>query len=1371
MRYPTFKYRDQYFIFFGPVAQSWRTKSDILKFYKDWDLPISLQDDNFAIIKDSQTKGGDIIEDYDVSDDFDLDDIDDLLAADTTTPTTTTPTTSARKKNAQRTETSASNFKDINIVTFPMIYDFDNVLEIKQKFAYVVGEPMFKLHFMYSLFGTTHMMSYKIHVGIQPLTINLPDFLENKELEHVQNIPINLKLSGFSEFTQIKAYDIATTYGQLSEVACFEVTSLDKYVNPSQINSLSSNELFLIYEGFVKFFWPMISNMNIFNEYVHDPVLFLQQYPNVANPHLRPIFAEEHRIIQNINNISEKDMKTMNKNQFMSIISLVVQFNSFLFSDSPIINLRSLFDAVKLDDHMTAIKCNVMLDTNFVVLQKAYKQQKFIEVSIPRNSCVIRYFIDPMKYEFLDLYVFSNGNINVRARLSREENYSFQSILDMTMKYINPIIRHINTFGDQILYNNQRLFEITREFVKFTNIALEVIYHQPEGQSLQHNVLVRTLQQLSKAKMIILKSLEDRITFFMQKGTFVYNMDKIEKNMVIQNYYSFLTNSEIFNKWVIFFYKQRKTQVTIQHNNVSFTMSGIQEDEYGYVMTFLNYIWHRLLYPQQYPDLKDVKGEHVVTSSSSAIRQLKQFDPTLFDYNKIYKMSELYSPACQKKHQPIAKTEAEYARMSEAERKKFIKYWNFTTKSPAYYGCPHKNFPHLHFIVNKHSQGYCLPCCRKTNVSNDEIIQECLQNHKYSKTKVNKIKDTRYVMNFGKAIPPGRLCKLPPDLENLFNYYIRDSHECLIMGVEQRTYNIPSAILNIASIATETPTRILLTSLLKAFQNRNKVFYSLLNGAIIQHFSNPAAFASTLKDLIASEPNSITQFSDEVPWNYVFIDLLFYCLEINVVLFSQDMRTMDTPTKFHTFNRHSSEYKQSIIVMKQIFDRSEVFSMICEIDINTFFTTRVITTKLVPPDYQLFMPIANMINHFEMVENESVNITSPKSLSLTNLHKKMNTRWVIKELYLNKTDLVYYVGVQKSSKKGGIVRVPVYGSEILSNIDKKNINIIYTPVRKDDMPTISALSDFLDDVGLELTIDYLISYPKHSIIGIVLRGIVFYHQKCTLDALRSTLKIKDSPKVIEQTFDPDVINQVLFKATPAKPDRRSTSFAADFYSVYMYQIFILEFVVLLYKNNNKKVREKIATLLKNKGTSSEQAYMSIIEVLKEYYENRFSDWETYFDEDRLKIVQQFMDSRSQDLTTIIETSVYNFDQVVLHDLFALTDPADQYKFLDKLARQFVAILSPADYQKHFQSKSSTVVTDAPNVLLTCNIENPHFYCTRNHKLVIRVDQLKEILHLFVKDINNVLKRRWIFNILFVRDHINNYKFIQRKHETIAVNLE
>lgn len=1424
MHYPTFKFRNQYFVFVGSQLDSRAPQraADLKKVLKHWDSSIPLRDGEFMIVdvrtdraSPSKRRGGyargasktkskveaavetqepepgrerepepeperepeseresDRDQELDFESQFNSEDIDDLLSADVKLPVD-----SESESVSQQRGPTKRVFAAVNIVTFPMIYHFDNVLELKQKFAYVIGEPMFKLHFMYTSFGVTQMMSYKVHIGIQPLPINLPSFLADKELEQIQRVPVNLKLSSYAEFTQIKTFDITTIFDQLrQQTTHFEVVHLDDHlVDPSGLRSLSSNEIHLIYEGFVKFFWPMLSSINIFKEYILDPVAFLNQYPNIGSPHLESIFREEDKIIRDISMIGDSDLKYMNKNQFTSILSLIIQFNSYMFSDNPIVNLRSLFDTVKLDDHMVAMKCHLMLDTQYVVLQKAFKQWKFIDNMIPRNSCVMRYYIDPMRFEFLDLYIFANGNINVRVRLSREKNYTFQSILDMAIKHINPIIRHLNTFGDRILYNNLRLTEITREYVKFTNITMEIIYHQPEGRQLNRNVLVNTLQQLSKARMIILQSLDDRLTFFLQKGTFVYNMDKIEKNMIIQNYYSFLTNSEIYYKWVVFFYKQRKTQVTLQHNNISFSISGLQEDEYGYIMTFLNYVMHRLLYPAQYPELKALDKEPATPTRTSSIRQLKQFDPVLFDYNKVYRMSGLFSTACQGEHQPIAKTPAEYELMSESEKAKFSKYWNFTTQTPAYYGCPHKSNPHLYYLPNKHSLGLCLPCCRKTMIKNileDEVNRSCSEHFRFDKTKTNKIKDTRYIMNFGKMIPPGRLCKLPPDLENLFNYYTQDDHTVVVMGVEQKTFGVQSAIINIASICLEIPSRVLLSSIHKTFLNRSKVFYSLLNGSIIQYFSTPTAFATALKEL-ATQDEPLT-YVDDVPWNMIFIDLLFYCNEVNVVLFSQDMRRMDTPTRFHTFNRHSSEYKQSIIVIQQTFDHAVTCSLICELNLSVFFSTRLITTKLVAPDYQLYKPILSMITHFESMEQDAVQSSSPKSLGLSSIYKRLGKSWTLVKLFANKTDLIYYIGVRRTGTTE-IVYIPTYNSEILSSIDKKSVEVIYAPFDVTAQASrLEQVGAFLADTGFELDIEYAITHPGPStIIGFVLRGIMFYHKKCDPATFRRVLKLRQDVKLVPQAYDPNMINQALFKAAGPKYDRRSSDFARDFYSVYMYQVFILEFVIVIHRQNNKKLRAKILGVIEQT-KNGEQAYTAIVEALQAYYSDRFPEWETYYDEDRLKIIQQFMNSRTQDLGMIIETTLYNFDQVILHDLFALSDPKDQFKYLDRLAREFVDVVSASKYDQHFKT-SKSVVVDAPNILLTCAIDNPkdnpNSYCTDRHRLIVTTDQLRQVLELFVRDINNSLKRRWLFNILFVRDHINNYKFIQRKHESIAINLE
>ena len=86
---------------------------------------------------------------------------------------------------------------------------------------------------------------------------------------------------------------------------------------------------------------------------------------------------------------------------------------------------------------------------------------------------------------------------------------------------------------------------------------------------------------------------------------------------------------------------------------------------------------------------------------------------------------------------------------------------------------------------NIHPKGYCLPCCKKTLPVDDEnnaktiIHKNCLETH-FSEaiSATNEKAKGKYVANFGKDVPNGRLSLLPEEIATLFNEDKIKSADC-----------------------------------------------------------------------------------------------------------------------------------------------------------------------------------------------------------------------------------------------------------------------------------------------------------------------------------------------------------------------------------------------------------------------------------------------------------------------------------------------------------------------------------------------------------------------------------------------------------------
>lgn len=117
---------------------------------------------------------------------------------------------------------------------------------------------------------------------------------------------------------------------------------------------------------------------------------------------------------------------------------------------------------------------------------------------------------------------------------------------------------------------------------------------------------------------------------------------------------------------------------------------------------------------------------------------------------------------CQSEHKPQFVT-----KMPNPNPGNYYTYWNFTTNQEQIYKCP-ESMPHMYFITGKHKYNYCVPCCSQTPQRQD-IVDTCLQSHKYTKTGSKK---NRYILTQEDDFLVGRQTLLSKPLANQFEYNV-----------------------------------------------------------------------------------------------------------------------------------------------------------------------------------------------------------------------------------------------------------------------------------------------------------------------------------------------------------------------------------------------------------------------------------------------------------------------------------------------------------------------------------------------------------------------------------------------------------------------
>src|SRR3990172_7988322 len=411
---------------------------------------------------------------------------------------------------------------------------------------------------------------------------------------------------------------------------------------------------------------------------------------------------------------------------------------------------------------------------------------------------------------------------------------------------------------------------------------------------------------------------ESGYEFVFMKGMTEFELSTIEKvisagtQFKITNYYSYLTNNLIKQKWDQL-YSGRITKIIHRTTDIKFEVMNIHEKEFALFKRYIiNIIYHMSLKISTYI-------KHTDITAIRKLKKLKEFDPELYNLKK-HGSRKIYSIICQKPNQPNVFTENEYMELQGNEKKNVIKFWNFTMNRPAYYTCPNKKYPHLSFKSSIHPKGYCIPCCDKgaaVEGSKRELANKiCLKKYVYTDDET-EIK-SKYVIIYTKEIAPNRIAKMPTSsIRNLFyNIQYKDSNlSYYVFGVPQDTFLIDSigiiySYANILDISMEEFIKDISENITE------DVFNTLLNGELYDYFSDAKSFASGLKELFINGRLLTVEERRLDEWNRIFLELMFRIKNIYTILFIDETGKGENITLKLTGLESKEEYKYVIIIKK-----------------------------------------------------------------------------------------------------------------------------------------------------------------------------------------------------------------------------------------------------------------------------------------------------------------------------------------------------------------------------------------------------------------------------------------------------------------------
>ena len=1289
-----------------------------------------------------------------------------------------------KKENYIELEThSEEKYSEKNKIEFIYdysIYPIDKVIDLKYKIELITRIPIYRQHIW--VYRQNHItpVGYNIYTSQNYERININKIFQyykdhkNDSSQQILDVPIDMDFYNNRENIKIESMDnfmIMQHYYDVYGVTDFYVADLNEILDKSRINELDKFQIDLLYNGFVVLYYPMIT-AQFFLDYIKGESNLKEIYPQICHSQqLR--YTKEKEVLDVYYSIlhDKKELSRLSRLCSSSVAATTIIINNYQQDKKNVIMLRELFDLYALDEQVVYMKLHTTIKKQTVIIRKSYHLESEPKEICHYDSILFKIRINPDKNEFMYLSLFRNGNYTVRTEWREDMHMNFEKIQLEVTKKINPIIKDINAIS-YIKFINKMLPYIEKNNINFTDTTLHY-YCDINITDLYFDYIKKILDNYVNSGIINKKETESSgYEGFLSKGMYNFDMQRLEKVFRTNNYYEYLTDASTFIKWTNIYTNTRLIQFNNASGHLKIIVHKIRDDvemetAYGLILTLLKIFLDNA-------ELKITATEERDISKKS-IKNLKSQDPLLYDFKKIYNSDVVYSKICQKPYQPNILSDEEYKGLDAKKKKNALLYWNFTKQKPVWYSCPNSKFPFIKFIVKEHPKGYCIPCCKKiemserVNIKKQQIHSSCMKDHIYEGEKMNITKGSHYIMIYGKDIEFGRLSRLPEDtLEPLFfDTYSPEGiidQECIksegyyLLGVEQNLSTISNVgyIYCLAHSLTQD-VGAFLDDAAKRVRNNKEFFGFILDRQIYDYFQSSEDLAKAIVDLKG-------KLVAEAPWNDIFISIAHYYYGINTVLFYDENEGLSIDLKLPRGLKKVEEMflpsHKNIIVIK----KGNKYYPVYLLNVDSYKQLKIIDSRLFMNESGIITIVKAVVRSY--LEDKELS-QFKDSIDLTTIGDFLkDAHYEIAAYFVNKNNLCYGVYVlEKTSKGKGGVYFPIELSKYVAKSQESH-NYYDSVKFPSSLPHLMALLKKYNSwverhneiavtkhngvLRKKISIDkWLVLYKKDTVIGFTGNNYNYYFDETTIN---KALSYSEAP-LNYIFYNPSHVNRIISNINKEiiPSDISKKRVAEALYDHYIFDLLYLEFCIILNSQKNTAFRRKLyMSIMKTDFNSDVSGLRELIANIED--ENDRTAIKTAIS----KFIMD-MNGKKKTLIDSLERGYFEFDKIQLNKLKTL-DKAKIEKYLYKIISPRVMIGTPK-------------MNDFPNILMTCaqSKKNAPDYC-KGSKLIISKEKIKDAIDIIASDIVNPLKSHRIFNTTFITMSISDFRFKIREGESITIEF-
>lgn len=1303
------------------------------------------------------------------SDEFSLEGLESALEADTQRQKEMATLSRSRFVAAR----GISFTRDINIVKDVWVTPDDNLATLKRKIQLATDIPTYRQHLWYEHSGVVFSPCYALYVAEKQTPVNIWDL--RKSSAFIFGMPIDTEIHSARGQMRIRNLEFSTTLGSICEIAAdarWYVTDLNDFL-PTKTREQFAEQLRhdiymreLVYFSFVMRFWPAIT-AGVFQVFAINEAILHDEYPemSISNSLIKRQLTLETSILA-ANPEPRLDKWPIEIYIEESDISAIGTFHAY----GSVINLRNLFDAIRVTPMMPRVECRTVLAGQMHNLVKTLRggQEPSQKQKVNMETLMIMAIMPNLGELFV--HVAASGGYHVRAKWREDARVTLNSAQSHTIEFANPILAMINKFGESVTIHP--LMTMTPENIDIIDTSIILVI----GRSLSVSDFEALKENMAEMKLAgILSTTSDdanTVIFHMHKGMFKYDDARFDVISGSANGYEYATSITAHQRWEGVYIRQKTSSIASRYADIYIRGSGIK---YGEFAAFIKY----MLLLVQMPMANGRTAGPGQEKRLKVVSHLKEQDPILYDMKKVYRHRTMYSQLCQKPNQPI---------LVPGPTKKSVKYWNFTKKEPAYYECPSAKFPTFYFKTGVHPAGFCLPCCKKTSLEagskREDIFETCLRDHSYT-TGVKMTPSSSYIVSYTKTIDPGRLAHLPEaSLDQLFyqqyasgrgavdsecipklGYYLYGTLQTIgpVAGLGGITALAHGLGLEVNDFIDQSFERI-------AKPEAQSTWALVLDGRITSHYKSPADFIGDFRTAtggLGLDPNKATI----APlWNAIFINIARLFWNLNTILFVDRHDAdfyIDIPARVKHVNEILSAQHRHIIIVT----RESLYWPIYLVDLTAFKTSSTIEARTFAIGDKIMGIMRSAL--MSIISKHTGGAIDLETLIAFLDDSAKSSPYRLIKAYIDRRNTCYAASVQFADGKHAYIPITYSLHDHLqlerdhSEFDESGYDV---PVA-DVLAFLTAFNKWAQDSA---HLDILPIAPSswlllgESVIGFRDAGQQFnyYVAPITKDEAKAILPLP----FIKIYYSPGRINALIAREAPPSATF-NPPIAQCLYDHYAYQLFVLEFVTTINRQRNEQIRKDIARVITERIKTPAIMFHDLRELIGQWADDydfivsifskfaRGSSCGTAVYDQLIGHKKSVTEPGT--IIAIIDASRFSFDDVTLGELRA-ADPATLTNRLEGILSDIISVVD-----------GPVVIDKFPNLFASCQSAESFDYCTAGAtspaKLRISAEHYEQFVAQLARDIKNPLKQKQLMTLV-TKTANASLSFTSRPDELIRVGV-